>query len=56
MKVFAFSLITNKCETEYETHGETSHEDVVTIGLRRQDLVTRFVSEMVVAMHEKASM
>lgn len=56
MKVFAFSLITNKCETEYEAEGETNHEDVVTIGLRRQDLVTRFVSEMVTAMDEKASM
>lgn len=56
MKVFAFSLITNKCETEYESHGETNHEDVVTIGLRRQDLITRFVTEMVTAMNEKASM
>lgn len=54
MKVFAFSLITNKCETEYETHEETNHEDVVTIGLRRQDLITKFVTEMVAEMNEKA--
>lgn len=47
MKVFAFSLITNKCETEYETHGETNHEDVVTIGFRRQDSITRFVTALV---------
>jgi len=47
MKVFAFSLITNKCETEYDTHGATNHEDVVTIGLNRQDSITRFVTDMV---------
>lgn len=52
MKVFAFSLITNKCETEYDTHGETNHEDVVNIGLRRQGLITKFVTEMVVKMNE----
>lgn len=50
MKVFAFSLITNRCETEYDTHEETNHEDVVNIGLRRQDLITRFVTEMVEKM------
>lgn len=55
MKVFAFSLITNKCETEYETHEETNHADVVTIGLRRQDLITRFVTEMVEKMDESIS-
>jgi purine-nucleoside phosphorylase len=52
MRVFAFSLITNKCETEYEAHGETNHEDVVNIGLRRQDLLTKFVSLMVEKMTE----
>lgn len=52
MRVFAFSLITNKCETEYETQSETNHEDVVTIGMKRQDLLTKFVSQMVAKMSE----
>lgn len=52
MKVFAFSLITNKCETEYDTHGETNHTDIVTIGLRRQGLVMKFVTEMVKKISE----
>ena len=52
MKVFAFSLITNKCQTEYETHEETNHEDVVTVGLRRQDLIMKFVAEMVEKINE----
>lgn len=50
MKVFAFSLITNKCETEYESHEETNHADVTLVGLRRQGLITRFVTELVAAM------
>jgi purine-nucleoside phosphorylase len=52
MKVFAFSLITNKCETEYENNEEANHENIVNIGLRRQDLVMRFVTEMVKKMNE----
>lgn len=52
MKVFAFSLVTNKCETEYETLGETNHADIVTIGFTRQDLITEFVTSMVDKMSE----
>lgn len=54
MKCFAFSLITNKCETEYDTHEETNHEDVQSIGLRRQGLITQFVTEMVEKMNQNA--
>lgn len=54
MKVFAFSLITNKCDTEYDTHEEANHEDIATIGMRRQDLILRFVAEMVEKMNETA--
>lgn len=28
MRVFAFSLITNKCITEYDTEAEANHEEV----------------------------
>lgn len=52
MKVFAFSLITNKCETEYDADGDTNHADIVMIGFRRQSLITRFVTEMVAKMNE----
>lgn len=47
MKVFGFSLITNKCETEYDTGTDTNHDDVMTIGIKRQDLLTQFVTKMV---------
>jgi hypothetical protein len=52
MKVFGFSLITNKCETEYETETDANHDDVMTIGAKRQDLLTRFVTEMVYKINE----
>lgn len=55
MKVFAFSLITNKCETEYETQDTTNHADIVTIGLQRQDLISKFVTELVSKMDEDIS-
>jgi purine nucleoside phosphorylase len=47
MKVFAFYLITNMCYTEYETIEEANHDDVVTIGLRRQEKITKFVTRIV---------
>lgn len=52
MKVFAFSLITNKCETDYESQGDANHADIVTVGLQRQHLITQFVAEMVQKMSE----
>ena len=52
LKVFAFSLITNKCETEYEACEEVNHEDVVLIGLRRQSKITKFVTRMVEKINE----
>lgn len=47
MKVFAFSLITNMCYTDYEDSEEANHDDVVNIGLQRQDRITEFVTKMV---------
>lgn len=47
MKVFAFSLITNMCYTDYEDNEEANHDDVVNIGLQRQDRITEFVTKMV---------
>lgn len=47
MKVFAFSLITNMCYTEYETNEEANHDEVVTIGQKSQEKITKFVTKMV---------
>lgn len=67
MKVFAFSLITNKCETDYGNHEagklkfievfgtfdlnlqhfSANHEEVMAMGLKRQDTMLKFVAQMV---------
>lgn len=47
MKVFAFSLITNMCYTDYEDNEEANHDEVVNIGLQRQDRITMFVTKVV---------
>jgi len=47
MKVFAFSLITNMCYTDYEDNEEANHDEVVNIGLQRQDRITTFVTKVV---------
>lgn len=52
LKVFAFSLITNKCETEYDEGDDVNHEDVVSIGLRKQAQITKFVMRMVEKINE----
>lgn len=52
LKVFAFSLITNKCETEYEECNEVDHEDVVSIGQKVQVQITKFVTSMVEKINE----
>jgi purine-nucleoside phosphorylase len=52
LKVFAFSLITNKCETDYEGTEDVNHEDVTSIGLRNQAKITKFVLRMVEKINE----
>jgi purine-nucleoside phosphorylase len=47
MKVFAFSLITNKCETDYESHEEANHDSIVEIASKKQESIANFVTEMV---------
>ncbi|TDG53248.1 hypothetical protein AWZ03_000063 [Drosophila navojoa] len=52
MKVFAFSLITNKCSTEYsdKKDDEASHDEVMAVAKNRQktccELVSRLVAEI----------
>lgn len=54
MTVFAFSLITNECITDYDAQGEANHEEVIETANKRQNdlnlFVTRVVSSMAKAM------
>lgn len=47
MTVFAFSLITNECIVEYEDDTEACHEEVMDVGRGREDVLKRFVAEIV---------
>ncbi|XP_042226111.1 purine nucleoside phosphorylase-like isoform X2 [Homarus americanus] len=39
MKVFAFSLITNQCITQYDTDAQANHEEVIEVAnIRKKDL------------------
>lgn len=50
MKAFAFSIITNKGITEYDSMEEPGHEEVVEVGKSRQfvlvELVRRIISRI----------
>lgn len=47
MKAFAFSIITNKCITTYESNEEPGHEEVVEVGKSRQHLLANLVSRLI---------
>lgn len=47
LKVFAFSVITNSCITEYDSNGEANHEEVISAATKRQNILTEFVTRMV---------
>ena len=52
MKVFAFSLITNCCKTEYDPHGEAAnHAEVVDTGHRKQNVLKELVTKMTTHIH-----
>lgn len=53
MTVFAFSLITNVCITDYESKDDPNHEEVIDIGLVRQDVLKLFVEGIVDHIAEK---
>lgn len=52
LKVFAFSLITNKCITDYDSNGEANHAEVISAGAKRQDVLATFVTRMVEKINE----
>ncbi|KAG4066596.1 hypothetical protein HA402_007232 [Bradysia odoriphaga] len=45
--VFAFSIITNKCVTDYESQAEPGHEEVVEVGRNRQFILAEFVRRLI---------
>jgi len=53
LKVFAFSLITNKCITDYDSNGEANHEEVIASGTKRQDVLASFITRMVEKINEQ---
>lgn len=50
MKVFAFSLITNECITEYESTKEANHAEVIETANERQNDLNHLVTRMVASM------
>ncbi|KAK4876712.1 hypothetical protein RN001_009218 [Aquatica leii] len=53
MTVFAFSLITNICITDYDNQDEANHQEVMDVGKTREVVLRHFVSKIVdyVAKH-----
>ncbi|XP_016934693.1 purine nucleoside phosphorylase isoform X4 [Drosophila suzukii] len=53
MKVFAFSLITNKCATEYsdKKDEEANHEEVMAVAKNRQKACCELVSRLIREIH-----
>ncbi|XP_066992760.2 purine nucleoside phosphorylase [Anabrus simplex] len=47
MKVFAFSLITNECITDYDTEREANHEEVIDTASTRTKILQDMVAEIV---------
>ncbi|XP_065572394.1 purine nucleoside phosphorylase-like isoform X2 [Artemia franciscana] len=54
MSVFAFSLITNECITNYESSNEANHEEVIAAANKRQTDLKVLVTNMVIQMSEDA--
>ncbi|XP_037904664.1 purine nucleoside phosphorylase isoform X3 [Hermetia illucens] len=53
LTVFAFSLITNKCPSDYDSdEDEANHEEVVSVGKQRQNLCAELMCKMVRAINE----
>lgn len=52
LTVFAFSLITNQCITDYENHEEANHEEVMDVGKSRQSLLQEYVLRMVMRLRD----
>ncbi|XP_034250730.1 purine nucleoside phosphorylase-like isoform X2 [Thrips palmi] len=47
MTSFAFSLITNKSVTDYESYEEPNHEEVIDMGKQREPVLKEFITRLV---------
>jgi len=47
LRVFSFSLITNKCPTSYEADKNVNHQEVIDTGRDRAQVLVDFVKDMV---------
>ncbi|KAG5889114.1 hypothetical protein JTB14_034172 [Gonioctena quinquepunctata] len=47
MTVFAFSLVTNECITNYESRENPNHEEVIDVGKMREGVLSKFVLRIV---------
>lgn len=47
MKVFAMSMVTNKCVMDYEDLQLANHEEVLDVGKTRSAQLQEFVKELV---------
>jgi purine-nucleoside phosphorylase len=54
LKVFAFSLITNKCDISYEESQEANHAEVMQVGEVKADMLKEFVFRMTKYIDSKA--
>jgi len=52
MKVFAFSLISNKCIMEYDTDDTIDHTEVIDVANKRKSVVQEFACRIIGAMNE----
>lgn len=53
MTVFAMSLITNKCVTDYDTEESANHEEVIYTVNKRQKIVSEFLEKFLQEIHKE---
>ena len=53
MRVFAFSLVTNKCITDWDTDAEPLHAEVIAVAEERKYHLQELVARMAARMAQK---
>lgn len=53
MKVFAMSMVTNKCVMDYDDLQSANHEEVLDVGKTRSGQLQEFVKELVKLLQKK---
>jgi len=52
IKCLSFSLISNKCVTDYDTNESANHEEVIETANRRQEDLKKFVLTLIPRIHQ----